>query len=318
MPFKLHPSGFCTWFNYSTSNLLRGEPCAFCNRVAGHSINCVNFIYDETNGKSSRPKLFNAASILWAKEAKKNFVTFTLPSMASEISNRFNGTYQRDADCPDTGDLRLAEKFSKTLEAWKKRVTRSGGTFSYVWVAEAQMKRKKKYGGIGDLHFHLVVNQQIKNDHGRVTDLETLQWLTSIWCSHIGATSKNCIHVDPLPDRANSIPAYLSKYLGKGSQRMVLSRKFNCSRDLSRFKPITLSCLPDATLIRQNAYTTPGGYEVCTNYFNTSEVLELYGGAMLEEFEVGGSRTDKNFTQDAIIERQIRRATVRMGSSYPT
>jgi len=309
MPFSLHPSGYCVWFNESsTENLIQGFPCPDCKRIAGHSIECPAFVYREDKGKSSRPKLFNATSILWAKSQEKSFITFTLPSLDT-------GTYQRDADCPLTGDLILATKFSKVLEAYAIREKRRGSRLSYTWVAEAQMKRMEKYGGIGDLHYHLIVNKRIKEDGGRLCDKETLMWLQNLWCEHVGVSAKNCVHVDPLPDGINSIPSYVSKYLGKGSQRMILSRQFAASRDLTRFKPIQLRSLPECDLIQQYECVTPTGYEVQVNFFNTRQVLELYGSDMAFESQIDSSRTDKNFTHTAITERQVSRF---MGSSYST
>jgi len=309
VPFSLHPSGYCVWFNESSqSNLIQGEPCRYCKRIAGHSVECPAFVYREDKGKSSRPKLFNATSILWASSKEKSFLTFTLPTLS-------DGTYQRDYDCPETGDLYLASKFSKVLEAYSLREKRKGLPLSYTWVAEAQMKRKDKHGGIGDLHYHLIVNKRIKADGGRVIDKDTLTWLQNIWCEHIGANAKNCLDVRPLPDGIDSVPGYVSKYLGKGSQRMILSRQFGASRDLTRFKPIQLRSLPECDLINEYDCITPTGYEVSVKYFNTRQVLELYGADMAFESQINSSRTDRNFTEQSILDRKIRRF---VGSSYST
>jgi len=274
-------------------------------------VSCELFVYDESKGTSSRPKLFNSTAILWAKEKEKSFLTFTLPSIE-------NGVYQRDAGCPYSGDITIASYFSKVMESYSLRLKRRNGKLSYVWVAEAQSKRQKKYGGVGDIHYHVVVNQKLKDNLGRVCDSETLNWLQDLWCSHVGASSKNCLDVQPLPDDISSVPAYLSKYLGKGSQRMILSRQFGASRDLTRFKPITLQTLPEADLITQYDYTTPTGYESCVRYFDTRQVLELYGSDMAYEGRLNSSRMDKNFTQDKIVERAFMRQQCTLGLSYST
>jgi hypothetical protein len=119
-----------------------------------------------------------------------------------------------------------------------------------------------------------------------VVDSDTLQWLQDLWCKHVGVSAKNCVDVQPIPDTANCIPAYLSKYMGKGSQRMILSRRYAATRDLTRFKPVDLTGLPDAELIRTVEFTTPSGHIVQSHYFNTREVLELYGSAMIAEHDL--------------------------------
>lgn len=280
MPFKLHPSGYCTYYEYQDNgNLKQREPCPVCRRVAGHSHTCINFVYDETKGKSSRPKLFDAAAVLWARYQEKSFITFTLPSLDL-------GVYQSRVSDDKTGDLAIGRAYSKTLEAWSIAKKRSGSNLSYVWVAEAQMKRKARYGGIGDIHYHLMVNHRLKSDKGRVVDPDTLQWLQDLWCKHVGVEAKNCVDVQPIPDSANCIPAYLSKYMGKGTQRMIMSRRFAATRDLTRFKPVDLVSLPDADLIRTVEFTTPSGHVVQAHYYNTRQVLESYGAAMIAEHDL--------------------------------
>lgn len=245
---------------------------------------CPLFDINKKGSDNSRGKLYNAIAVLWASNQNKSFITFTLPSLA-------NGIYQNSFDCPDTGDIAIGKAFSKTLEAWKQREKRKGsGLFSYVWVAEAQQKRSEKFGGPGDLHFHLIVNRKFKNDYkganGKFNFVdtekrETFDWIQLNWCKQIKAYSNNCVHVDPLPDFANSIPAYMSKYFGKGQCRPLVGRKFQATQDLSKFKPIQLTQFPEGiTLIREKQYITPEGFEINTSYFNTREVLELYGGHM--------------------------------------
>lgn len=248
--------------------------------------------------------------MLWAKNQDKSFITFTLPSKDA-------GTYQSSARCNTTGDLAVTEKFSKVLEAWSLRQKRSRTPLSYVWVAEAQMKRQQKFGGIGDLHFHLVANVKIKAMNGRVVDHELLTWLQNLWCEHIGVQARNCVHVDPIPDHINSIPGYLTKYLGKGTPRMIMSRKFAASRDLTRYKPITLRSLPAADLVGSFDVTTKTGYEISLNFFNTRQVLEEFGGAMAEESRfVGVTQAGKNFTPEAIQQRADWRDQVRVLEDY--
>lgn len=323
MPFSLHPSGFCCYYSeYNSKNLVTGTPCPVCNRIAGHSLSCEFFKYDETKGTSSRPKLYNATAVLCGLYKDRSFLTFTLPS--NEHDN--NGTYQRDVDCPESGDLAVNRFFSMVLEAYAIRCKRKGSKLSYVWVAEAQTKRQKKFGGVGDIHYHVIVNQRIKSQGGSVVDHDTLTWLQDLWCEHVGAKANNCLHVDPIPNDVRSIPAYLCKYLGKGSQRMIIGRQFACTRDLSKFKPITLKTLPTLQLETVKDSSTPEGFELTSYYFNTQDVLEQYGSLMKEQHDYDSvTRTGKEFTQRAIMKRAYKRMTKELyphvgvlGSSYST
>ena len=326
MPFKLHPSGYCCYFSDSTKNLIAGCACRYCKRVAGHALDCPDYKAKEPKHTSSRSQLYNAVSVLWAKNNGTNFYTFTLPSSEG-------GTYQRATDCPVSGDLAIAEKFSKVLEAWSVRVKRSGRKLSYVWVAEAQTKRQLKFGGVGDIHFHLVASEQVKagafymkegKKRYRMTDQNTFDWLQSLWCSHVGVNAANCVDVDYIPPAVNSIPAYLSKYMGKGTQRKILSRQFAATRDLSRFRPVTLVDLPqDCELIKTTDLVFDSGFELTQYYYRTSDVLELYGHHMARESELNGGISGKHFTPDKIMLRAFKRQqrqlqTLGAGSSNPT
>lgn len=303
MPYTLHPSGFLSWHaDSSAKNLLFGRPCPECNRVAGHQYTCSLFKPENKKASSSRGKLFDCVSILWASYAQKSFITFTLPSQAGK------NIFQDSAHCTTTGDLAVSKAFSKTLEAWKVKEKRAGNFLSYVWIAEAQTKRQEKFGGIADIHFHLVCNRKLKHNNGRFADLKTFDWLQSNWCKQVGVYANNCVHVDPIPDGANSIPAYLSKYMGKGEQRPIFARKFQATQDLSAYVPVKLNHVPDdLTLIRETTYTTPTGFEVCQRYFNTRETLELYGHHFQEQKQWNVSRTGRKFTQEAINARMIDR-----------
>jgi hypothetical protein len=238
--------------------------------VAGHSPECPDYKPNDKVQKSSRGKLYDSTAILWYQSKGTNFYTFTLPSLE-------NGVYQKSVTCEETGDIAIGKKFSKVLEAWSKRVRRKNkrNKLSYVWVAEAQSERQQKFGGVGDIHYHLITNQLVKNSRG-VSDLGTLQWLQSLWCEHVGVEANNCVHVDYVPPSVRSMPAYMSKYMGKGSQRKIISRSFQCSRDLSNFKPITISSLPELTLTSKKDLVFESGYEMTAYYFNTTEVLEMY------------------------------------------
>jgi len=308
MPFNLHPSGFCSWSSDNAKqNLIPGKTCPVCNRIAGHSSKITNelslyfgkpcpfFHLDKKIATSSRGKLFDAVSILWAQNPNKSFVTFTLPSLE-------NGTYQKNPMCDKTGDIEVGKMFSRTLEAWKKKEHRKNPNqkFSYVWVSEAQTKRQEKFGGCGDIHYHVIVNRKFKNDfHDKkgkfnfvnMEAFREFEWLQNNWCNQVKVTSNNCVHVDPLPDYANSIPAYVSKYLGKGQDRAIVSRRFQATQDLTKFATITLDNLPDdITLINEKVLTTPDGFDICTRYFNTREVLEMYGHHMLTQSTLNVSR----------------------------
>jgi len=72
---------------------------------------------ENKTASTSRGKLFDCVSVLWAMNANKSFFTFTLPSLE-------NGTYQRDPLCSTTGDLEVGKMFSRTLEAWKRKEQR--------------------------------------------------------------------------------------------------------------------------------------------------------------------------------------------------
>lgn len=326
LPFKLHPSGYCCYYSDSTKNLIAGCACRYCKRVAGHATNCPEYKAKEPKHSSSRSQLYNAVSVLWGKNNGTNFYTFTLPSAEG-------GTYQRANDCPISGDLIVAEMFSKVLEAWSIRVKRQGRKLSYVWVSEAQMKRQEKFGGVGDIHYHLVASEVVKDGSNyikegkrkyKVTDPVTLDWLQALWCSHVGVNAENCLHVDYIPPAVNSIPAYLSKYMGKGTQRKILSRQFGATRDLTRFKPISLVELPkDCDLIRTTDLIFDSGYEMTAYYFKTSDVIEQYGHHMANESDLNGSISGKHFTPEAIVKRAYKRQqrqlqTLGAGSSNPT
>lgn len=299
MPFVLHPSGYCSYYSdFFADNLKRGQPCRYCRRVAGHATDCPDY-KENTQVKSSRGKLYDSTSVLWyiSKTKGTNFYTFTLPSRSRL------GIYQDSPTCEHTGDIAIAQKFSKVLEAWSVRTKRQGRKLSYVWVAEAQMERQEKFGGCADIHFHLVTSELVKGKFG-VTDLDTLQWLQSLWCEHVGATSNNCLHVDYITPDVNSMPAYMSKYMGKGSQRRIISRTYQASRDLSRFKPIKLNELPKVSLVNSKDMYFPNGYELTAYYYSTSEVLELYAEDMYFESSVTQSVSNKNFTPEAISKRK--------------
>lgn len=279
--------------------MVAGVACPFCGRVAGHALTCPKYVAPEFS-RSNRANVFNAASVLWAKSPVINFLTFTLPSIA-------DGKYQNDPRDPETGDIATGRRFSKVLEAFKVRQRRANNPLSYLWVAEAQTKRGAKYGGPGDIHYHLICNVRIKDDRQRVVDLELLQWLQNLWCKHVGTSSNNCLHVDYIPPDVRGIPGYLTKYMNKGASRAILSRRFFATRDLSRFKPVGLHELPaDVDLVGMKEYTTPDGYEVTGYYFNTRQVLELYGDAMGNQFETG-EVTDPQFTPAAIVGRAYKR-----------
>jgi hypothetical protein len=274
MPYKLHPSGYCTHFSYEgVKNLIIPEPCPHCKRVAGHAPTCPCFHFNDKISSSSRSKLFDRSAILFAKNDAINFYTFTLPSKESFI-------YQRAADCIESGDLQVSKMFSRTLEAWSLREKRKGNHHSYSWTAEAQMKRQKKYGGIGDIHFHMVSNVSLKSDNNQFISKwhrEYFEWIQSNWNSQIGLKANNSLDIRPVPRHIKSLACYLSKYLGKGTDRKIHSKRFYSTHDLNAFKPITLQTLPDLPIYRKSSYTTNEGYLIESIYYETSDVLETYG-----------------------------------------
>jgi hypothetical protein len=302
MPFVLHPSGYCVYYHNKTSeNLKPGEPCLWCGRVAGHKLTCPLFVEKVDENKSSRVKLFDRAAILWARATSASndikFFTFTLPSLDGRK------TFQESVTSNVTGDIAVTAKFSKLLENCSINIKRHRKEkFSYVWVSEAQMKRQEKFGGVGDLHFHLVTDAYIPVD-----------WLRNSWNSLLGTDSNNCVHVDVIAtldkggDAVRALPNYLAKYMGKGAQRRIVSRRFSCTRDLSSFAPITFKTLPnDLTLEKQSHFTTPQGFECSMYYFNTTEVLESYGALMQAQGALNVRRTDPNFDPHAIQFRRGR------------
>lgn len=255
---------------------------------------CPFFVYDKRESTNSRGKLFDAVSVLWALSPEKSFITFTLPSLAG-------GVYQGSPTCIVSGDIAIGQMFSRTLEAWKVKEKRRGVDLQYVWVAEAQMKRQQKYGGCGDIHYHLVVNKKLKNDRGWFVDRETFIWLQNNWCEQVHVKADNCVHVDPIPDGASSIPSYLSKYMGKGEQRAIVSRKFQATQNLTKYKPIKLSTPPDLDIIREVTFTTPSGFDVVSRYYNTREILEQYAEAMRDESLFSASRGNgRSLTEHAM------------------
>lgn len=319
MPYRLHPSGYCVAFNEETNNnLIPGKPCKCCGRVAGHKYGCPELEnlpgYFES-GKSSRGSLFNAVAVLWSRSVEKSFITFTLPSLSSSV-------YQKSIHSVYTGDVAITAKFSKVLEAYALKIKRrTGKKLSYVWVSEAQTSRQEKFGGVGDLHFHLVVNVDYKNHSKAWKDsagrwrypfisagheLE-IKWLQKLWCEHLEVEAVNCVHVDPLPDCVKSIPSYLAKYLGKGSMRKIVSRRFSASRDLTKFKPITIPARPgecyrvdidtgemkfleSVELINRQERKFEN-YTCITEYYSTSDVLSKFGAWMeYESAFVGGAK----------------------------
>jgi hypothetical protein len=237
---------------------------------------------------------------LWYQSQSLNFFTFTLPSWEGYK------IYQLSPECCVTGDIAVTAKFSKLLESVAVNIKRkksklwrkwNGGKFSYLWVAEAQQERQEKFGGIGDIHFHLITNAYIP-----------IKWITAAWSNLLGADSKSCVHVDHIPGHVNSVPNYLAKYFGKGVQRKILSRRFSCTRDLSGVAPIKLKRLPEGTLLKHKSYTTKQGFEINFYYYDTGEVLANYLGFMKEEASVKGvTRTSKDFTQPAILARALQR-----------
>lgn len=308
MPFVLHPSGYCVWFNdKSKGNLITGEACPICKRTAGHHYQCLHYKQKETTGASSRPKLYNAISVLWVRSPSCKFITFTLPSRPGEK------TYQVSPHCEKTGDLAVTRIFSKMLHAIKARIERSSPPngvrkFSYVWTSEAQMKRQEKFGGVGDLHFHLVTNSFIP-----------IAWLQSTWASYFPGSeeNRNAVHVEKIPLGIKSIPAYLVKYLGKGSPRQIFSRRFGSTRDLSALVPIQVKTLPASLQpITAKMFTRPDGYEVTSYCFDTSEILRLYSPYMVDEKAFQGTRAGRNFTQAAINSRKFKREVVQNQQRY--
>lgn len=296
MPFKLHPSGYCIWYEDNSKNLIQGSPCLFCKRTAGHKWDCPQY-KEKPTGASSRTSFFNAASVLYASGEAKSFWTFTLPS---KPGRKF---YQLKSTCPETGDLQVAQAFSKTLHYIQKRAKRGGWKFLYTWVSEAQTERKKKYGGIADIHYHLICNVDVKNEANKFYSDESKKDFEAIqlhWCTGVGVYSNNAVHVDSLPAGVNSVPAYLTKYLGKGACRTIISRRFAASRHLTRFKPITLNSVPEhLTLLHESEVTTGRGYNLPQRFYKTTEILEEYGHLFLEEDKFSGQRM-------SLTDRQIR------------
>jgi hypothetical protein len=293
------------WFTEKSSgNLVPGNKCPDCGRIAGHYYTCPNFEIKE-GGKSSRSKLYNATSILSISD-QMYFWTFTLPSRPGEK------IYQVSPFDQETGDIAVTAKFSKLLEAIAIKIKRSAppngiNKFSYAWVSEAQMKRQAKFGGVGDIHYHLVTNRRID-----------VQWCQSLWDSYFPGcdTWKNSVHVEPVPRDVRSIPAYMCKYMAKGSQRPIYSRRFNCSRDLSALAPIHLTWLPDLEAITTKIVTTPTGHETAMYYFNTSQVLHRYGAVMATEKTFQTTRGGKQFTVDAIASRAFNREIKQNQAKY--
>jgi hypothetical protein len=309
----LHPSGYCAYYNESSkNNLVAGFPCPECGKVAGHTTTCP--LYNENtaneNFKSTRSKLYNATAILWHISRSINFFTFTLPARNSQ------GIYQNSATCETTGDLAVTRTFSKLLENVAVNIKRKypetvdtetgevipGKKFSYVWIAEAQMQRQKKFGGAGDIHYHLVTNSYVP-----------IVWLTDYWSTLLQVNSKNCVHVESIPSTVSSIPSYLAKYLGKtthkgeNTQRKIVSRRIGASQDLTAYAPIKFNYLPEGNIIREHHFATPTGYETSMYYFNTAGTLARYGQLMKDEKKLKNTSSNKHFSNDEIAWREVAR-----------
>jgi len=239
MSFTLHPSGILTWSDPSTL-----KPGEGGNRGFG-------------SNRSRRGVFFDRASVLWYKNTKLNFFTFTVPR-------------QKETDTWYTA------KLSMLLENYRTKHKRGHpeGFSDYVYCAETQQR--------GSIHFHLLAPAYVP-----------IKGLNNYWTDLIGQRSSNAVDVQHVPSEINSIPAYMCKYFTKQtytnpagelcSHRSVQCRSFNSSKGL-RMKCVPLEALPGKPLAEQVKHfdrldKSTGELvrtEIVLRYYDTRETLDRY------------------------------------------
>lgn len=205
MPFTFHPSGYAVYYPEGVKDNLKAG--------SGGS-------YEFSGSRSRRGVFFDRVSAMWFLYRKLHLWTFTIPELQRDYKNT---------------DKQFTAIFSKLTENYRKR-----GLFkSYAYVVEAQKR--------GNIHFHLVTPNQFI----------PVKEVNNYWCKLINQQSKSAVDLSVI-DSENTperLPAYLAKYMSKAMEgkrgyspekegkkgRIIYARSFNTSRDLCKYKPITIA-----------------------------------------------------------------------------
>lgn len=280
--YSINISGRCSWFN----------PLALEKAQKAANFKRLSLFPDQSNVKkshriSSKTDFFNRIQQLYNRKTHLNLITLTLPSLFN------SGIFQQSNDCSYTGDKVVTECLSKFLEALSIKLKRERNfDLSYIWVAERQNERRSKFGGVGDIHFHIVTNlvvkrsqyiPEAKKERVLFMDKKLIDWIARDWCKTLGVKfdSTNCIDVRFIHKNMGSVCNYVAKYLSKRDPLSIpiLSRKFASSKDLVKIRPIHSDELPDVSLYRihETKYQYNGKEHTNTVfYFDSWDIKKFY------------------------------------------
>jgi len=294
--FSIRVSGKVSYYN--AENLKKAQKAA----ETGTAFFMQNDFLDRKHGifkqkkqpnqhrKTNKNDFFDRCSQLYMDKVptKKQFnlITLTLPSLS-------HGIYQKSNDCEHTGDKITTANLSRLLESLTIKIQREQSIkISYVWSAERQQERKLKYGGIGDIHFHIFTNLTIKKGYydkaaGKYytsfMDKELLSWMQKSWCELLNVpTANNCIDVRPISGNMESVVSYIAKYLSKEKSDIpIISKKWSSSKDIVKLRPVKSTALPEAKLYRihENEFIDKKTGEVIKipcYYFDSYEIKKQY------------------------------------------
>jgi hypothetical protein len=294
--FSIRVSGKVSYYN--AENLKKAQKAA----QTGSAFFMQNDFLDRKHGilkqkkepnkhrKTNKNDFFDRCAQLYMDKVptKKQFnlITLTLPSIS-------HGIYQKSNDCELTGDKFITANLSRLLESLTLKIQRDRGIkISYVWSAERQHERKIKFGGVGDLHFHIFTNLTIKKGffdkaagkyYNTFLDGDLLAWLQKNWCELLNVpTANNCIDVRPISGNMESVVSYIAKYLSKEKSEIpIISKKWSSSKDLVKLRPVKSNALPDCKLYRihENEFIDRKTGEVIKipcYYFDSYEIKEKF------------------------------------------
>jgi len=294
--FSIRVSGKVSYYN--AENLKKAQKAA----QSGAAFFMQNDFIDSQHGiikqkkppkqqkKTNKNDFFDRCAQLYMDKVptKKQFnlITLTLPSLTG-------GIYQNANDCPETGDKITTANLSRFLESLTLKIYRERNIkISYVWSAERQHDRRAKFGGVGDLHFHIFTNLTIKKGYydkpaakyyTTYLDRELLSWMQKSWCELIRVPmTNNCIDIRPISGNMESVVSYIAKYLSKEKSDIpILSKKWSSSKDLKRLRPVKSTVLPECKLYRihNNEFTDLKTGEVITMpcyYFDSYEIKNQF------------------------------------------
>lgn len=315
--FSIRVSGKVSYFN--PDNLKKAQKAANKGAAFFYQDNLIDNLHGfsiiekhrkepNKHRKTNKNDFFDRCTQLYTdtKPTGKQFnlITLTLPSI-------FKGIYQNSNICEATGDKAVTKNLSRFLESLQKKYYREHGFLvSYVWAAERQQERKKRYGGIGDLHFHIFTNLSVKQGFyckKRKKDITTkfntqlLSWMQNTWCNLLSVPfTDNCIDIRPISGNMESVCSYIAKYLSKSDlyQVPILSKKWSSSKDLKKMKPVQSTILPDCKLYRihENEVLDKSTGEVFTMpiyYFDSFEIKEKYFKSQPEGVYLCLNKSDK-------------------------